>query len=67
MMPFSRGTTRPKIVLRHFARRLDRWTVAREAADCVYDLTVGRSTGRTIVAKRRNERHNETGLQQSDR
>ena len=24
MMPFSRGTTRPKIVLRHFARRLDR-------------------------------------------
>ena len=67
MMPFSRGTTRPKIALRHFARRLDRRAVAREVADCVYDLTVGRSTGRTIVAKRWNERHTETGLQQSDR
>ena len=66
-MPFSHGTMRPTIVLRHFARQLDRWTVAREAADCVYNLIVGRSTGRTIVVKRRNERHTETGLQQSDR
>ena len=67
MMPYSRGTTRPKTALRRFVRRLDRWTATRQAADCVYDLTVGRSTGRTIVAKRQNERRNETGLQQSDR
>ena len=67
MMPDFCGTTHPKIVLRHFARRLDRWTAAREVADCVHDLTMGRSMGRTIVAKQRNERHIETGLQQSDR
>ena len=67
MMPYFYGTTHPKIALHRLARRLDRWTAAREAADCVYDLAVGRLTGRTIVAKRRNERHTETELQQSDR
>ena len=60
MMPDFRGTARPKIALRHFVRGLDRWTVASEVADCVYDLIVGRSTGRTIIVKRRNERHTET-------
>ena len=49
MVPDFRGTTRPNTALRHFARRLDRWTVVREAADCVYDLTVGaRRAGRSL-------------------
>ena len=49
MVPDLCGTTHPKTDLRHFARRLDRWTVACEAADCVYDLTVGaRRVGRSL-------------------
>ena len=50
-----------------FARRLDRCTAAREAASCGDDLTAVHSTAGRSNAKRRNENHTETGLQQSDR